>query len=527
MINEPIKLILKKIISDAVKHVSIWALVFCGQLRSPTNYSPPSVSFADFAIIVVAASLLSLIVIRVTSPLLNIEVQYSAKKIKIFYLIYSLAIFILVPACVVQFREMLGYGLGRSIPIWPFAIICFFAMTMAVFGTHKTKQALMRSLITLGAITFGVAVIARLIILAQSSSLADQPQQRDVQVKSRLIFLVFDEMDGALTLPKHYEDRSGWMPQISNLLKNAVSYSNASSTADNTFESIPAILTGSNLKSIDQINKRAIWRDSKGIGFNGFDETMRHGILNSDPMLAGRKIGYIGWYHPYCGYIAIGPDCAQLDMVANTLESFNYMFNNMIWCRKLYICLPSSDRATHSARAIKAIEYIDKMISTHSILFIHMPVPHAPCSRVWREGEVIRVGRERDQCNYSDSITLADIVVGELLKSAHRNCPDCALTIALTSDHPYRVWLQPDDQKDKLLNELSSAFTPALADDLAKSGEKLRVPMLFYNENFSEKSCDSPHVSTTQFLRMGVAAEKAAMEGRNLPCTFVESFLIN
>jgi len=392
--------------------MGLWTLLVCSQFRSSSSYSPPLVPFEHLLwIVLLGAS----ITISFKYLLLKFYVIVPSAILRgtfnTFQAVFRFLVLVIVMACVIQFREMLGYGMGHELPKWPILIILAVCVAVIFLGGDYRRSYLIRYFATVGILilSFNLCSYAWTKFSNLEYQQASQPGKK--APSSRLIFVVFDELDGSLFLPTHRNDLANWMPATYKLIERSINYSTVSSSADNTFEAVPSILIGTELKSLNQPKKLPIWLNEFGQSYQGFDKIIQSGLLHLDSRVRSRNIGYIGWYHPYCRHIQSLNDCAQLDTTDNLSDSFLYTFNHAAWCRHLGICLYSRDKSTHAYRAIRAINDAKALLEDHSVLFIHLPVPHSPCSRILYAEKIIDIGSEGVQCGYFDSIKLADYAV--------------------------------------------------------------------------------------------------------------------
>ena len=497
------------------RHLGVWTLLYCGQLRSATSYSPASIPFASLLTIIVISALVSTPIGMVARHLSKAGAAGWARLRNVAGMFGAL---LLVSMAVVQYREMIGWGLGQNMPKWPLAVVIAAAALGLWVGGTAARERLIQYLSAVGLLTLALATGSYLWQLHALPTMAITPLALvDAQPASKLIVLVFDELDGVLFNDRHREVQRRLLPNLGAYKSRSLDFGVATAHVDNTFEAIPSILAGKELYSIDKVAMRDAWRASDGVIVDGFDQVLQQGLLNTNLRFAGKTQSFVGWYHPYCRWVPDQTRCVQLDSADGLYDAFLYVYNSAAWCRHLGLCLWGRDRAAHPYRAVRLLREVERLLPASAVLFIHVPLPHPPCAKFSVRGDEIRIGKERLNCSYADSLQLADHVFGQLMRIVERDCRGCNVTVAVTSDHPYRLWRQAPAQQAATRVKLSDAMASALVDELALPRAPMLVPFFIYNRRLDARLCKRP-VSNHEILAMAAAVDSAAAYAGAPPC---------
>ena len=498
-----------------VSHLGIWTLLYCAQLRSATSYSPASIPIDSLLVIITASALVSVLVAALTDRLPEAGSACWSRMRNVASMLGAL---LLASAVAVQYREMIGWGLGQSIPKWPLGVVIAAAALWVLLGGAAARQRLCMYLAMVGVLILMLAVGSHLSQWLGRPQVASAPLAvSGAQPQLKLMVLVFDELDGVLFSDRHRDVQQRLLPNLGAFKARSLDFGMATAHADNTFEAIPSILVGKSLHSVDKAAMRDTWKAPDGVVLAGLGQVLQQGLLNTDRRLAGRTQAYLGWYHPYCRWIPDSARCVQLDSTDGLYDAFLYAYNSAAWCRHLGLCLWGRDRAAHPYRAVRLLREVERLLPANEVLYIHLPIPHPPCARFSLRDEKIRIGEERVDCSYADSLRLADDVFGQLMRMLERDCPDCNVTVAVTSDHPYRLWRQTPAQQAVTRLTLGSAMAPALLDELAASRATMQVPFFVYNRRVGAHLCNRP-VSNHDILSMAAAVASAATNASDPPC---------
>lgn len=281
---------------------------------------------------------------------------------------------------------------------------------------------------------------------------------------TRVVWIVFDEWDYRLTFADRPESLA--MPEIDRLRTESLFAEEARSPAMDTSTSLPSLLTGRRLEAV---------AGESGVGM----EVEPAGPRNVNPApwgesssifytvrKAGLNVGLVGWYLPYCRTLnGVLPECVwcALPIQANsTGHSFLAGFlGSGFWgtVAGQSVSLLETDSLSvfgqSSSTRHKVQQYLELLAESKKdvadaglgLVFLHIPVPHAPhaYNRFTKQLD----GRNRPISGYIDSLALLDRMLGELRATMESHGTWDHTVLLVSADHPFRASQALDGKSDR------------------------------------------------------------------------------
>jgi hypothetical protein len=279
--------------------------------------------------------------------------------------------------------------------------------------------------------------------------------------RPRVVWIIFDELDYRLAFPDRPANLA--LPSFDRMRSESVFSGNATPPGDNTLYSVNALLTGVNLTSIATL-------DSSHATANGIPLTSLPTIFSAVHGM-GENAAVDGWYLPYCrlfsGDLAA---CSWYDL-ENPSSDVEGPFGGIASQQQSLIeygyvsIFRQSLRARHRAGMILAMTEESRRYAadpSFDFVFLHLPAPHPPHFYDRFSGTFTR--RAAGPAGYSDSLALADRMLGDIRESMTRAGLWDKSAVLISSDHPYRASMGVDGKTDprvpfllKLAGQSSSA----------------------------------------------------------------------
>jgi membrane-anchored protein YejM (alkaline phosphatase superfamily) len=171
----------------------------------------------------------------------------------------------------------------------------------------------------------------------------------------------------------------------------------------------------------------------------------------------GKNVALIGWYHPYGRIIGSSlstclwyEDRVQLNSNGSTL------FENMINQTRSLVETPRFSIFGQSLTTKYAVEQYQSMLrdilqysadDRYSLVFVHIPVPHAP--RIYDRNKREVVGANDFLLGYFENVELVDVTVGKVMQSIKNAGLWDETAILVTGDHSWRHSYAYDSKYDK------------------------------------------------------------------------------
>ncbi len=276
------------------------------------------------------------------------------------------------------------------------------------------------------------------------------------QAGTRLVWVIFDEMDQALTFEQR--PRGLKLPELDRLRSTSLVATNAKPAGSSTLLSVPSLTTGRQVrlaipKAVDALEleflddaQRRTWRDSVNVF------TAAHSMRMNTAL--------VGWYHPYCRVFGdLLASCYWLPVLdvgnhlrrrafADTLGIRSYLFpylRDVLGMRSLLdpagITTEEGDLVHQSHAAINAAIW-EKSLSVvadsrFDFVFIHVPLPHPPGLRAVG-GALL----ESTSSCYIENFRLVDALIGEWRSALEHAGLWENSALIVTSDHSLREFWQ-------------------------------------------------------------------------------------
>jgi hypothetical protein len=279
----------------------------------------------------------------------------------------------------------------------------------------------------------------------------------------RVVWIVFDEWDYRLT----FVDRpaSLAMPEIDRLRGESLFATAARSPAMTTQQSLPSLISG-----------RRVASTGNDYGFRLLVTPMDHPEAKAVPWeeipsifsvvrRAGFNAGLVGWYLPYCrtmnGVLSECAWCVYPTQSTSAGDSFLAgLLGSGFWGEAggyavgLLETGVLSPFGRSSTVRQKARQYLDLLAeskknvtdSTLGLVFLHIPVPHAPHPYDRFTGRLDAANRPVS--GYIDSLALLDRMMGELRAAMESRGTWDHTVLLMSADHPDRASAQLDGKSD-------------------------------------------------------------------------------
>ena len=290
------------------------------------------------------------------------------------------------------------------------------------------------------------------------------------QLSKKVVWIIFDEIDyAALTTAKQNNID---LPDIEHLINQSFTAQNALPPNDYTFKSIPSLLTGKVVRSVNYI---------------AANDLMLHPADNSEPFTLrqssnifkevrnlGGESGIVGYFHPYSrvfhGQTAYAfwrgkPQCATLaalrscsvNIFINSLISVPFMtrFFPSLWIAD--VAFSHESQEWQIERNYFLTDKADELISNPelNLLFFHFSIPHAP---------YIGRGNLEGKETYFNSLEVANDTLKRLRQTLEKSGQWDDTVLIVSSDHWWRFKEEkdfnylPEIERNKALNDIRIPF---------------------------------------------------------------------
>ncbi len=264
----------------------------------------------------------------------------------------------------------------------------------------------------------------------------------ETAVRTRVVWVLFDEWDYGLT----FDDRPPGLhlPELDKLRSEALFASSVSSPSWQTRVSVPALTTGTLLKSVAEHGRS----DAKLTPFAGGAELhwASAPTIFSDARALGFNTSIVGSYLPYCR--VLGKDLSTCwwseapNLVTSTGSSLAAITLNQI--RSIFETQNFSPFGASVLSAGYVGMYEDVLSHADSVLreqetglvYLHFPIPHPPT--IYNASTRIMRERSEGARGYADNLALVDQTVQHLREAMTADGQWTDTTLLLTSDHWYR-----------------------------------------------------------------------------------------
>jgi hypothetical protein len=292
---------------------------------------------------------------------------------------------------------------------------------------------------------------------------AIRPQEKP-ELKNRVIWIIFDELDYAVPFEKHPVP----LPEFEKLKESSIFATQALPPAYTTRDATASLLTGKKVEASEPLAKDELSLKFSNAGTaEKFSETTN--ILRRVRSLKG-ETAIVGWLHPY-GRVLRQDLSACRWFSVDTYRDFErqklhqIIFHNF---QSLLVSLPFGarieswlDKKLKESIVDKSYlkRHLEMMKATNSAItdpnvdlaFIHLPFPHPPNYYEAEKGDFSSplTKATNRQNTYFDNLALTDKMLGEIRQNLENADLWDNSTIIVSSDHQWRVNIYKDEMDQK------------------------------------------------------------------------------
>ena len=316
-------------------------------------------------------------------------------------------------------------------------------------------------LITFSQATLGAFSATQQSDTSISSQLSSIKKQEKTSIKSRVVWIVFDELD--YFLPFELSPSIVDLPEFTKLKNESFFATQATPPSTATRESMSSLITGKKVKEGIPNGKSELMLNFEDETNAKFSEAPN--IFRKVREINGETAA-VGWYHPYCR--VIGKDLSACHWESfDTFNDFDKQSLPQIISKNFLqtlISLPFGFRLfqmINSKSAIKAedtsyvrrhyrlINATKESVANNNIdlVLIHLPLPHQP-NKFNRKTNKFGL----NSTTYFDNLVLTDNVLGKIRQTLEEKDLWKNSTILVSSDHHWRIneyikkgWLSKKD----------------------------------------------------------------------------------
>jgi hypothetical protein len=260
--------------------------------------------------------------------------------------------------------------------------------------------------------------------------------------KGRVVILLFDELDYGIAFAKRPKDLE--LPEVDRFQVASVAADHAFPPAGNTLESIPALLCGRRIVTVDKRGASEL-----AVRFAGAAELVSWKDTDNvftQVLAAGGRSAVAGWYHPYPRIVGRDVDrCSWRTYYFWTDRDGNSLLDTMWTQLALSEVVGKAPAARlnreHHIRSFESIEQDALAIAadrSYHLVYAHLPAPHMPGifdRRLQRITPVPGMGLEA----YLGNLALVDRTLGRVRNEMEATGAWDASTVIVTSDHWLRL----------------------------------------------------------------------------------------
>lgn len=369
-------------------------------------------------------------------------------------------------------------------------------LVTAVYLARRHWHRLLRFLSTIGHAFALLAVIRILLyehasesvfaqangsgIVTVASSASQVSTRADGHRRRQVVWIIMDELDYDQTLGMPADAQNPPMPNLVRLASLGVSATDAYPPAKDTVASIPALLTGYNLRGLDFENVQ-LFLETREEGRHLFQES--DSIFGRLPEGPG-SAAILGYYQPYCTLFPSVRPCIS-EPVANVGRWFDALtfFSQPIvaasrWLPDSGLYLPGSLFETFepmyriSQYTLRAFPRF-LAIEDKSLVYMHINLPHAPGDYSQRALGLHRAADDRG--SYRHNLVIVDELIGQTIAALRQRAADEDILLVLSADHwhridspleprriPWIVWHVGDAPGKAISTRINSVHTEAL-----------------------------------------------------------------
>lgn len=255
--------------------------------------------------------------------------------------------------------------------------------------------------------------------------------------RTRIVWLIFDEMDYTLTFPRRLPGVS--VPELDRLRSESLFATLAHQPGRDTADAIPSLLTGRKVTRVRPQGTHALLvqfsDDSPFIDLTQLPNTF------SDAHSAQINVGVAGWYFPYCRMFPSDvTECDWASMYSGVSDAPSLRTS---LGSQLSSLTPLESRMRQMRRVPWLLAKAQQMASDPSLglVMVHFPLPHGPEIFDRNTGKVTSLALHKDW--YFDNLILADRMLGELRRSMELAGVWDSSAVIFSSDHSLREEMMP------------------------------------------------------------------------------------
>jgi len=278
--------------------------------------------------------------------------------------------------------------------------------------------------------------------VAGSSERPNRGALAHTNTASRVVWVLFDEWDGALTFDG--ADVAHRLPALADFRATSLDATAAQAPATHTVISVPALLTGRLLADASPADANDLWlRPLDGSGQSRFQQAPNLIRTLSNHGLAA---GIAGWSLPYCRLfpndlaacfsipsdLNLRQDLGLYDLTVSNLAMAILPENNL---RTVIKWMPDTENHRIIYDALTPISERYAADPSLDFVFLHLPIPHLPV--IYNRA----TGEERADlfhADYADNLALVDRTVQRLKAAMVAGGVWDDTTVLLSSDHWFR-----------------------------------------------------------------------------------------
>jgi hypothetical protein len=282
------------------------------------------------------------------------------------------------------------------------------------------------------------ALVAELVGVWSRPSAAAAPLQRSV------VWIIFDELDrNELT----QLSGTGLVPHFDRVQESALSATQAYSPSTRTLTSIPMLLTGTSLESVEIMGRELTVARTAAVHQPLRDTS---NVISSVQSRFG-PVRVLGFYHPYCRLFPAIADCTSYT-IANVPGVANYLAVaahtlTLSQSKKVLKWLGIDpgwygmdwvDQMAHIARRQSGAIEAGLQLGTAALHFLHLNVPHLPGNKFAYETFAQQAQRTATADGYPLNLRLADRMLGAVLQQIAEAPPHIEVLLIISGDHGRR-----------------------------------------------------------------------------------------
>lgn len=264
--------------------------------------------------------------------------------------------------------------------------------------------------------------------------------------RPRVVWIIFDDLDFRLSFLDRPSNTP--MPEFDRLRTVSLFADNAVSPASFTVKSVPSLLTGKQLSSVEL-------RGPATVLFDGLPASAQPNIFSTVHAL-GANVAVVGFYLPYCRLFLQDLTSCFSHTMENGLGERESTFLECLGIQELNLFAygnrsllgesPRSKQRVAMLSAARAEALHDVTDPSLSLVFLHLAVPHAPY--LYDRFSYAFPKRYLGAGSYLDNLALADNFLGDFRDAMTNAGLWDKTTVLVSSDHPSIAASAIDGQMD-------------------------------------------------------------------------------